>query len=102
MDGIIPVLSAGMRHDIATTDYVARISRCYRDFFAGRTAREIGSYNCQFDAAVLRLGVIRRVEGVRGYYIPYPQFPLAIRRPGPIDSGERRRVGTTFGKIDRF
>jgi 2',3'-cyclic-nucleotide 2'-phosphodiesterase (5'-nucleotidase family) len=56
-------------YDIATTDYVGRASRHYRDFLGERPARDTGPYNLQFDAAVRRLGVIRRIEDARGYYL---------------------------------
>jgi 2',3'-cyclic-nucleotide 2'-phosphodiesterase (5'-nucleotidase family) len=54
------------KFDIATTDYVARKSK-HRDFFKDKTGAEIDSYNRQFDAAIRRLGPIRRAEDAPGY-----------------------------------
>jgi 2',3'-cyclic-nucleotide 2'-phosphodiesterase (5'-nucleotidase family) len=46
-DGLYPV---------ATTDYVATISKHYKAFFAGKAARTIGAYHRMFDVALRRLG----------------------------------------------
>jgi 2',3'-cyclic-nucleotide 2'-phosphodiesterase / 3'-nucleotidase / 5'-nucleotidase len=56
-------------YDVATTDYVAKISRHYKSFFERKVGREGDFYNGQFDAAVRRLRPIRSQEDALGYYI---------------------------------
>jgi 2',3'-cyclic-nucleotide 2'-phosphodiesterase (5'-nucleotidase family) len=56
-------------YDVATTDYVAQISRHYKSFFERKLGREVDLYNRQFDAAVRRLRPIRTREDALGYYV---------------------------------
>jgi 2',3'-cyclic-nucleotide 2'-phosphodiesterase (5'-nucleotidase family) len=58
---------------VATTDYVSTISKHYKAFFAGKTARPIGPYNRMFDAA------IRRLVG------PWAYFPIVNDRWLPAE-----------------
>jgi 2',3'-cyclic-nucleotide 2'-phosphodiesterase (5'-nucleotidase family) len=59
------VTGTGSEHDlpdddtpyvVSTTDYVATISKHYKEFFAGKTGQQVGPYNRSFEAALRRLG----------------------------------------------
>ena len=49
---------------VATTDYVATISKHYKPFFSGKDpVRTVGPYNAQFEAAVRRLAKVTGSDG---------------------------------------
>jgi 2',3'-cyclic-nucleotide 2'-phosphodiesterase (5'-nucleotidase family) len=63
------LLADDTTYDIATTDYVGKVSKHYLGFFKDAPERRIAPYNQQFDAAIRRLPVIRRPEDAHTYYL---------------------------------
>jgi 2',3'-cyclic-nucleotide 2'-phosphodiesterase (5'-nucleotidase family) len=58
----------GTQYQVATTDYVATISKHYRQVFEKKDADDIAVYSRHFEAAVRRLGSIADIDGARRYF----------------------------------